>query len=37
MLFISTFLSLSIEAARIGRVAFFEPDILTMPDKFFFL
>ena len=33
--FICIFLSLNIEAAKIGRAAFFEPDIFTTPDKLF--
>ena len=32
---ISIFLSPNIDAAKIGRVAFFEPDIWTTPDKTF--
>ena len=35
-LFISTLSSLRIDAARIGSVAFFEPDILNVPDNCFF-
>ena len=33
ILFISIFLSLKIVEAKIGSVAFFEPEILIVPDK----